>query len=112
MRFPGLAFAAAVFVSLGTGRAEITFRCNASPGSSCQFRLVKDGNQGHVIKDLRLSSGKTGKVPDHNAGMRYCVVASPNPVIKAYPPNCLNAEDGKPGKVVDNLQAGGTYNYP
>ena len=100
----GLAF---LFAHSKPASAQITFLCQAGAGTECAFSVIKDT----LITNFVLGPGKTFSVGDNYAGGRYCVVVSrPRPQIKNWPGGtCINALDGRPGKVVVSLRARATY---
>ena len=103
-------FVFGLFVTLlpKSAKAEITFRCDAAPGMECAFSVLHADGAG--ITNFVLESGKTHGLNDNFAGGSYCVVVSkPRAQVRDWPPKCICATDGKEGKIVRDLKAGGTY---
>ena len=80
-----------------------------APGTECAFSIVHpDGTE---TTNLVIEPGQKQGVNDNFQGGSYCIVVSrPRPQVKNWPAGkCINALDGRPGKVVTNLQVGKTY---
>jgi hypothetical protein len=89
-------------------RAEITFICHAQGSDECAFSVIHSDGKG--ITNFVLGSNQRHGLNDNFAGGRYCVVVSkPRAQVKDWPPSCINAATGKPGKVGGPLKSGGTY---
>ena len=102
------AVAMLIFALAQSADAEIKFMCKAQGTDECAFSVMPPGGGGAT--NFVLKAGKTHGLNDQFAGGRYCVVASaPGAQVRDWPPKCINAKDGKPGKIVENIKAGGTY---
>ena len=74
----------------------------------CAFSVLHADGSGAT--NFVLDPGKTHGLNDAFAGGSYCVVVSkPRAQIRDWPPKCISANDGKDGKIVPGLKAGGTY---
>jgi hypothetical protein len=88
--------------------AEIRFSCTAAEGDECAFSVIHPGGQGTT--NFVLKSKEQHGLNDQFAGGRYCVVAgAPGAQVRDWPPKCTNAKNNKPGRIVDDIKAGGSY---
>ena len=103
-----LASIATLFALAPRASAEIKFVCHASAPEECAFSVTP--SDGAYVTNFVIGPNQTHGINDSFAGGKYCVVVSkPRAQVKDWPPTCTNAVTGAPGKVGENIKAGGTY---
>jgi hypothetical protein len=103
-----LASIATLFGLVQLASAEIKFVCHAAAPEECAFAVTPA--DGAYFTNFVLGPNQTHGVNDGFAGGKYCVVVSkPRAQVKDWPQACTNAVTGAPGKVGENIKAGGTY---
>ena len=66
------------------------------------FSVLHEDGSG--ITNFVLGSGERHRLNDSFAGGRYCVVVSkPRAQVRDFPPKCINAANGQPGKLGGRL---------
>src|ERR1700682_1975856 len=103
-----LASIATLFALAPRASAEIKFVCHASAPEECAFSVTP--SDGAYVTNFVIGPNQTHGINDSFAGGKYCVVVSkPRAQVKDWPPTCTNAATGAPGKAVENIKAGATY---